>query len=418
MKKMTIGFLGLGRLGFPCALATASRGHRVVGWDISEQVREQITSGDVPYKEERVHELLADNPIEFCDMPEMVAICDIIFVPIQTPHAPAYEGRTRVPFRRIGFDYSHLRSGLDKLAAEARRQQRQPIVSVISTVLPGTMQREILPYTDPLKICYNPFFIAQGTTISDFLDPEFVLLGVDDDDAAGRVRAFYETISDAPIRRMSIPSAECVKVLYNTAITSKIRRANDAARLCDSINGANVDDVTQALQSATDRLVSPRYMTAGMEDGGACHPRDNIALSAVARELGWGYDPWGNLMEERDGYCEWLAWRCRDTDMPVVILGFAFKPETNMTTGSPALLVADALSRLGVDANMVDPVIHPGQEWDKGAACYLIGCRHAEFSDYQFPAGSVVVDPHRYIPDQPGVTVIRIGESGICYCKE
>ena len=233
-NKMVIGFLGLGRLGFPCALATASKGHRVVGWDISETVREQITTGDVPYKEALVHELLAENSIEFKRMEEMVAMCDIIFVPIQTPHDTAYDGKTRVPFRRVDFDYEPLRRGLIELADEAARQERRPIVSVISTVLPGTMQREILPYLcDNLRICYNPFFIAQGTTVYDFLHPEFILLGVDDDEAADTVRGFYSTITDAPCRRMSIASAECTKVLYNTAITSKIRRANDAARLCD-----------------------------------------------------------------------------------------------------------------------------------------------------------------------------------------
>ncbi len=418
MNRMNIGFLGLGRLGFPCALATESKGHRVMGWDTSEAVRDGIKAGEVPYKEARVHELLKDSKLEFRKVPEMVAMCDIIFVPIQTPHDSAFEGSTRMPFRRVEFDYRALRAGLEELSDEAERQERDITVAVISTVLPGTMDREIKPHlSDRVRLCYNPFFIAQGTTIHDFLHPEFVLLGVDDDDAAAKVRGFYLTISDAQVRRMSIASAECTKCLYNTIITSKIRHANDAARLCHEIKGSNVDDVTRALQSATDRIVSPRYMTAGMEDGGACHPRDNIALSAVCRKHGWSYDPWGAMMNERDGYTEWLAWMCIETGLPIVILGTAFKPETNMETGSPALLLADTISQLGHYCETFDTIINPRLYWDIGAACYFIGCKHKVFAEYRFPAGSVVIDPHRYILEQDGVTVIRIGENGPSYCR-
>jgi len=125
-------------------------------------------------------------------------------------------------------------------------------------------------------------------------------------------------------------------------------------------------------------------------------------------------------MRARDGHHEWFATICIDTGKtPIVILGMAFKPETELITGSPAFLVADALLRFGHDPIMRDPVIYDhGEKWDHGAACYFIGCKHKEFASYLFPKGSVVVDPHRYILDQDGVEVIRIGESGHPYCKD
>jgi len=262
-RKFTVGFLGLGKLGLPCILAMESKGHRIMGWDISDEVRGQIERREFPHKEENIEPLIANTKIELREMPHMVEHCDIIFVCVQTPHDKAYEGRTRIPFKTADFDYSALVSTMRALKREAAKQKRRPIVSVISTVLPGTMDARVLPYCrKDLAVCYNPYTPAMGTAINDFLHPEFIILGVEDDDAAETVRGFYATITDAPVRRMSVASAECTKVLYNTQITSKIRNANDAARLCHNTKGANVDDVTRALQAATKRIVSPAYMTA------------------------------------------------------------------------------------------------------------------------------------------------------------
>jgi len=420
MTKSIIGFLGLGKLGLPCALAIESKGHRVMGWDICETTRGYITDRAIPYREADIQPLLDDTAIELRKLPEMIAMCDIIFVPIQTPHMEAYEGKTRVPFRREEFDYTALKAGLSQIADEAARQERNVVVSVISTVLPGAIDREIRPLLNSfVKLCYNPFFIAMGTCVADFLHPEFVLLGVDDDDAADKVGAFYATITDAAVRRMSIASAECTKVMYNTAITAKITITNAIGRLCHESLGANCDDVMAALRASTARIMSPAYTKVGMGDGGGCHPRDNIALSAVCRAKGWGYDPWGDLMNWRDGYQGWLAWLMIETGLPMVILGYTFKPETNLSTGSPALLVQSVISQLGRSAVLADPEIDGTCDCLVMCSphCYLIGCKHRVFAEYRFPPGSVVIDPHRYILDQDGVEVIRIGENGPSYCR-
>ena len=118
---------------------------------------------------------------------------------------------------------------------------RETLVAIISTVVPGTVRRYIRPAVSPLlRLCYNPFFIAMGTTMRDFLQSEFVLLGVDDAKTAKRMAALYGTVTDAPVLQMSIESAELTKVAYNTFIGMKIVFANTLMEICHKSPGANV----------------------------------------------------------------------------------------------------------------------------------------------------------------------------------
>ena len=134
---------------------------------------------------------------------------EIIFVAIQTPHEERYEGVTRLPDDRVDFDYTYLKEGITSLSTEIEDLAEDRIVVIISTVLPGTIRREIMPVlSDHVKLCYNPFFIAMGTTMRDFLKPEFVLLGVDNDRAASVVEDFYTTIHDRQVYRTAIENAE------------------------------------------------------------------------------------------------------------------------------------------------------------------------------------------------------------------
>ena len=220
---MKVGFLGLGKLGLPVALAVESKGHDVVGHDISNSVKNILEAKKIPYKEEGAQDLLSKSKIKFINIPELVKHSEIIFVPIQTPHDSLYEGVTRIPKKRVDFDYSYLKKGMKTLADEIEKQQQDKVVIIISTVLPGTIRREIKPLLgEHVKICYNPFFIAMGTALSDFLNPEFVLFGYDEEGAADTAEKFYSTLHSRPVYRTTIKNAELIKVSYNTFIGMKI----------------------------------------------------------------------------------------------------------------------------------------------------------------------------------------------------
>jgi len=416
---MNIGFVGLGKLGLPCALAIEGKGHTIYGTDTNQDVIKNIVFKQIPYKEEGAQKALTNaEHLYLSELPAIVEKSDIIFVPIQTPHQPEYEGCVRIPDDRIDFDYTWLKAGVKELSDEIGKQGVDKIVVIISTVLPGTIEREIKPLlSDHVKLCYNPFFIAMGTCMQDFLHPEFILMGVDDEYAAQKTTEFYATITDAPVQQMSIASAELAKVAYNTYIGQKIVFINAMMEICHK-TGANVDDITRAIRSANKRIISPAYLEGGMGDGGGCHPRDNIALSWLARKLNLSYDLFESVMECREKQTEWIASMAFDEasarELPIVILGKSFKPESNIETGSPAHLLRNIITE--IDPNqpkMWDPHID-GLELSREImftpAVFVIATKHKYFGSLGFPTGSVVIDPWRYIQDQDGVDVIRLGE--------
>ena len=113
---MNIGFMGLGKLGLPCALAIEEKGHTVCGYDIDDNIKTILETKSIPYREEGTPERLQNHNIDFTSVDEVVKRSDIIFVPIQTPHDPRYEGTTRLPDERVDFNYEWLKSGLKTLS--------------------------------------------------------------------------------------------------------------------------------------------------------------------------------------------------------------------------------------------------------------------------------------------------------------
>lgn len=414
---MKIGFVGLGKLGLPCALATESKGHEVMGYDPSNHVKEIIETRKLPYMEAGCQELLNKTNIKIISLKELVEFSDMIFVSVQTPHLPKYEGITRIPTERKDFDYTFLKKAVSDLSKEIESQKIKKNVIVVSTVLPSTIEREIKPILSSyVRFCYNPFFIAMTTTIRDFLDPEFILFGVDDQEAVVMAKEFYRTINDKPFFETSIKNAELIKVLYNTFIGMKIVFANTAMEICHKI-GADVDEISKALALGYRRIISDQYLSGGMGDGGSCHPRDNIALSFLSEQQGLSYDWFTNLMVAREKQTEWLASLIVEeqekSNLPIVILGKAFKPESNLVVGSPSVLLHNILCESHVESEMFDPFIDGKvpDKYFKLPYIFFIGTKHSEFKDYVFPNNSIVIDPHRYIPHSNNYKVISIGQN-------
>jgi len=413
---MKIGFVGLGKLGLPCALAIDSKGHSVYGYDINTDVKRILEEKKLPYREEGADALLQTHNIKWGSIEEVVENSDIIFVPIQTPHLPKYEGDTRIPSERADFDYEWLKSGIKNLANEIGKQGNDKIVIIISTVLPGTIRRDIKPLlNENVKLCYNPFFIAMGTTIKDFTSPEFVLFGVDNDEAYQKAKEFYSTLHDRPVYKCTIEEAEMIKVTYNTYITMKVCLANTVMELSHKLENINCDNVMNGLFLANERLISSKYLLGGMGDGGGCHPRDNIALSWLSQKVDLSFDWYDNLMKCREDQTEWLADIIIENkiknNLPVIILGKTFKKETNLVTGSPSILLRNILEEKGHDVAMFDPWIDQETPPLSEKAIFFIGTNHDLFIDYKFPYGSLVIDPWRFIKQQEGIELISVGDS-------
>lgn len=412
-----IGWCGLGRLGLTCALALEKHGgHHIVGYDPSPRPQQILNGAVAPPEEAGIEELLNGSRMVVMPSPaDVVAATDgIVMLSVQTPHDPRYGGEAPIVDEPVDFEYGYLIQAVRDIAQAAEQQGKQITVVVISTVLPGTTRAHLAPLCGPnVRLVYGPYFIAMSTTVQDFLHPEFVLLGSDHPEAIVDVAALYRTVHDRPVHAVSIESAELTKVAYNCFISLKIVFANMVMEICQK-TGADCDAVADGLALATDRITSPAYMRGGMGDSGGCHPRDNQAMSWLAGRLDLSVDLMGYVSEAREQQSAWLAdlvehWH-RMSGLSICLLGKAYKPNVSLVNGSAGLLLAHQLRERGLDLEHWDPHVDTGGTFaPEEPGVIVIATRHDAFTGYRFPAGSVVIDPHGYMPDQPGVTTIRVG---------
>ena len=210
-------------------------------------------------------------------------------------------------------------------------------------------------------VCYNPEFIALGSVIHDFLNPDLVLIGESSQAAGDKLEKIYNMVCDNKphISRMSIVSAEITKISLNSFVTMKISFANTLADLCESIPNASIDDITKAL--GADKRISPYYLKGGLSFGGPCFPRDNRAFSAFAKAHGMD----AILATATDTVNERHAQQIVKTiisfvkeyeSSSVTVLGLAYKPNTSVIEESPAIKIIDELLKYDLEIMVFDPL--------------------------------------------------------------
>ena len=364
---MKIGFIGLGKLGKDAAEVLAEK-HDVVGYDPNVVV--DGISGTL-------EEACKDK--------------DVVLVAVQTPHDSKYGGETPTShLEPKDFDYSYL---IQAVKDVDERVDKGTLISVISTVLPGTVRREVLPLIKRGRFIYNPYLIAQGTVKWDMRNPEMIMIGTSsgkDDEQSQTLRKLYDPIlqKDTRYEIGTWEEIEALKVFYNTFITTKLCLVNMIQDVAMKVGNINVDVVTDALKYSTQRIMGPSYMRAGFGDGGACHPRDNIALRYMAKNLNLNYDLFDSIMKVREQQAYNMARYVMQYQMPVVILGRAFKPGIDQTIGSPSMLVGWYIENL--DSSMK---VYYDEAPDEGAYTYLI--HDKGLMPEKFNPGSCIIDPYR-----------------------
>ncbi len=399
---MNIAFIGCGKLGMPCAEEIATAGHTVTGYDPASVNRDGTffnLNGLVDLKH---------------SIAEAVKFAKIVFVAVPTPHDTDYDGRAPTAhLEPKDFSYDIVKDVLRECDAVMNPAQ---MIVLISTVLPGTVRRELEPLVTNTRFVYNPYLIAMGSVAWDFVNPEMVMIGTEDGDETGDAKElvnFYKTvIKNNPRYEIGTwDECECIKVFYNTFISTKIGLANMIQDVAMKQGNINVDVVTNALAKSTKRIMGPQYMTAGMGDGGACHPRDNIALRYMAQELDLGYDIFDAIMNAREiqahNLAKFLVAQAKEHNLPVLIHGVAYKPDVPYKDGSYSLLVAHYCEQLGYYPILVDPHTHP----QRGPFTAVALLAHNANVTYKYMSeqtqdlycllseGSIVVDPWRQYKD-------------------
>jgi len=409
MKK--IGFIGIGKLGLDCAEVMAEK-HEVRGYDI--------------YPRE-------SNSVKVCDIDELVNESEWIFIAVPTPHAEGYDGS--VPSSHMeprDFGHDAVIDAIHKVNIHARSPKK---VVLISTVLPGTTRRKFITLLDPKhQFLYNPYLIAMCSVKWDMVNPEMIIIGTEDgkmSGVAGELIDLYKTVMENNPRYELGTWDECesIKIFYNTFISAKVGLVNMIQDFALKIGNINVDIVTSALANSTMRIMGPKYMTAGMGDAGACHPRDNIALRWLAKEYEVGYDLFDTVMHAREVQAKNLALflvdQAKSRGMSIVIHGKAYKPDVPYCIGSYSTLVGYYVKEAGFGVRYLDPLADDQTEViTELAGPSVVLWAHNRKITYEYtgdqadtqpycaiPLGSVIVDPWRKLPDLDGLIVVHYGNT-------
>lgn len=404
---MKIGFIGLGKLGLDCAEVMATK-HTVEGYDVVPRTSDSVKVVGT------IEEAVKDK--------------EIVFVAVPTPHQKEYDGSIpSAHLTPVDFKYDIVKTVL----TEANRfMNKNQLLVLISTVLPGTTRREFVPLLTNTRFAYNPYLIAMGSVKWDMVNPEMVMIGTEDGSETGDAKMltdFYKTIMENNPRYIvgTWDECECIKVFYNTFISAKIGLVNMIQDVAVKQGNINVDVVTDALAQSTMRIMGPKYMTAGMGDAGACHPRDNIALRYMAENLGLGYDLFDSIMHAREIQAENLA-KClvdeaTKANLPIVIHGKAYKPNVPYVDGSYSTLVGHYCEEMGKTVAYADPLTGETVPESVKAVILLAHCAEItyDYADveknqtlyFNIEEGSVVVDPWRRFKSDKNIKVIHYGNT-------
>ena len=224
------------------------------------------------------------------------------------------------------------------------------------------------------------------------VNPEMIIIGTktgEDNMDVFFLKEFYNKFVEKGTRFVTgtWEEAEGIKIFYNTFISTKLALVNMIADVAEGVGNMNVDVVTNALKSSTMRIMGPRYMSAGLGDGGACHPRDNIALRSLAKRLNLGYDLFDAIMSAREQQAQHMARKSVSLGHDVCILGKGFKPGVDQEAGSPAILLGSYIEGWGRE------VYYDGHPPAVTQPLTYVMHHHDTYKDFKFNKGSTVFDP-------------------------
>lgn len=346
--------------------AIASRGIEVIGVDIHQKTVDAVNKGREPVQETDLEKYLSENKGRIratMSHEEAILNSDISFVIVPTPSD-----------EKGSFSLQYAAWAFREIGKALAKKDGYHVVVLTSTVLPGATRFGLLPILEKesgkkcgadFGLCYSPEFIALGSIIRDFLNPDFTLCGEFDERSGSELEKFYSNVmfGNPKCKRMSLENAELTKISVNTFVTTKITFANMLADLCERIPGGDVDVVTDAL--GMDSRIGRKYLTGALGYGGPCFPRDNVALSYMARTL----DSCADIAETTDRVNRSMAENITDKLRPVIkqgqtvaILGLSYKPSSHVVEESQGVYLAKTLSEAGARVVAFDPLANESAE--------------------------------------------------------
>ncbi|MEO3782930.1 UDP-glucose/GDP-mannose dehydrogenase family protein [Actinocorallia sp. B10E7] len=358
LPRLTV--IGTGYLGATHAVCMASLGYEVLGLDVDARKVERLASGEVPFFEPGLPELLAkaldSGRLRFTtSYQEAAEFGDVHFICVGTPQQPGSDA----------CDLRYVDASVSDLAVHLTRKA---LVVGKSTVPVGTaarladLVRELAPAGEEVELAWNPEFLREGFAVDDTLRPDRLVFGTTSEWARERLASAFKPILDhgTPVVDTDLATAELVKVAANSFLATKISYINAMAEICE-VTGADVRDLAQAL--AYDDRIGGRFLQPGLGFGGGCLPKDIRAFAHRAEEIGVGQAV--SFLREVDAINR--RRRSRTIDLVrgllggrldgarIACLGAAFKPNSDDIRDAPALDVARTMHGLGAHVRVYDP---------------------------------------------------------------
>jgi len=352
-----ISIIGLGKLGASMMVSLASKNFNVIGIEIDKKRAELLKQGKSFHYEENLEEFLTKykNKITISEsFDNSINHTDVTFVVVNTPSKE--DG---------SFSTEQLIPACKKLGECLRKKQEYHVIAITCTIMPDAIRNEVIPVLESSSgkkinqdfgVCYNPEFIALGSVINDFLNPDFVLIGESDNKSGEILAQIYERfVEKSKIKCMSLENAEIAKIAVNSYLTMKISFANSLARLCEKITGGDVDIVTNAI--ALDRRIGKHFLKGAMSYGGPCLPRDNRAFSLAGDLHGCKLELPQIIDILNQKHIDHIANLAlsHSHNNKISILGASYKPNTDIIDASPSLEIAKVLINKGQKISIHDP---------------------------------------------------------------
>ena len=359
---MKLGIIGTGYIGLTEGLCFADLGQKVICYDIIKEKIDQLNKGIPTLYEETIDVLLKNNlekkSIMFTDdLKTVLSGSEIVFLCVNTPENPD-TGEC---------DLSQILTSTESIA-KISDTIGNPffVLAVRSTVPVGTNKkiREHMLKINPklnFLLCSNPEFSRQGSAIYDFMNPDRIIVGIDDEKSKEKMSLVYKPLTDKgfPIFFTNIETAEMIKYSSNTFLNIKIGFINEICDICEK-TGANVNDIAKAM--GMDKRISPLFLKPGPGIGGSCFPKDSIALSRIGRKLGLDLQIINasvtSNIDRKNALADRVINFSKDKNLEgktVSLLGLTFKANTDDTRYSPALNLVEELAKKNVKVNAYDP---------------------------------------------------------------
>lgn len=352
----SVSVFGLGYVGCVSAACLARDGHSVIGVDISPAKVGMVRAGTATIVETGIAELVADavssgKLTATADVGEAVLGSSVSLVCVGTP--------SRL---NGGLDLGYVERVAGEIGSVLRNKPDYHVVVIRSTVLPGSTIGCVIPALESASrkkagigfgVAMNPEFLREGTSIADFYDPPFTIIGADDPAAAAAVRALYENV-DAPVHEVPLAVAEMVKYASNSFHAVKVTFGNEIGRLC-KVLGVDSHEVMRIFSEDTKLNISKAYLRPGFAFGGSCLPKDVRAITYRARQLDVPMPMLEATLESNERQITQAYEMVRATGARRVgILGLSFKAGTDDLRESPIVTLAERLIGKGMELAIYD----------------------------------------------------------------